>query len=450
MQQFRRSARRIWHDAMARSAAGAVGVTIIGAALGYSTQLGLARLLGPEGYGTYTYSTAWLNVAQLLAALDLGSAALRFGGAYLAAGSWGLLRGFIRRSRVIVGTSALIVAGAGALGVWVCRDLLPPGRSAGLLAVCMAVLPATLLALESNILQALHRTFGARVPTAVVRPLVLLAAVAAAAGAGRRLGAFGTLAANAAALWVAALLSIWWTERVRPAESRHEPAATESDRWLRMSLATLLGSVLQMVLSQQSDVIVAGSLLGTREAGLYSAAGQLASLVTFGVGTINTLAAPHFAAFERDPRSPAFVGVVRRVSALNWALSVPVAGVLALAGPWILRSFGEGYAGAYPTLCVLLISQVVSAAGGGLAGTMLTMVNHHRTATIVIGLSAALNLALTAGLTPRYGIVGTAWATTIATVVRAAVMQVIIHRSFGLWLVPGLTHRALRQPEPAA
>ena len=414
-----------------------MAVTASGAVLGYATQITLARLLGPDAYGTYTYSTAWLNVAQIFAALDLGGAALRFGGAYVGSGSWGLLRGFIRRSRAIVASGSLVVALASAAGIWLLRDRLPAARITGLLVVCCAVLPATLLALESNILQALHRTFGARVPISLVRPILLLAIVAALWSTRRSVDAVSTLIANTVALTIAALLSVWWTERVRPPESRTAAPAVETSRWLRMSLATLAGSVFQMILSQQSDVIVAGSVLGTREAGLYSAASQLSSLVTFGVGTVNLMAAPQFAPFAENARSPALAAVVRKVTLVNWALSVPVALLLALAGPWVLRSFGHDYAGAYPVLLVLLVSQVVSAAWGGLAGTMLTMTNHHRVASVVIGASAAFNLALTAVLTPRYGIVGTAWATTIATIARAVAMQIVLTRETGLWLLPG-------------
>lgn len=414
-------------------------VTIAGAGLGYLSQVLLARQLGPEGYGDYTYSTAWLNAAQLLGSLDMAGAALRFVGVYTATGAWGLLRGFVRRGRALVAGTSVLVALGGVTAVLALGGRIGLGRRAALLVTCAAVVPSALLLFESNLLIGLRRTLAATVPTAVVRPLVLLTALAVALGVGRTLSPAWVLGANGAALCAAAALSVWWTERVRPNASRHPAPETRTGEWVRMSLAQLSGSVLQMVLTQQSDVIIVGSLIGSGAAGLYSVANQLASLVLFGVSLVNHFAAPRLAAYVDDPRSSGLGAEVHRISLLNWALALPLAAVFAAAGPWILRTFGPGYVAAYPALCVMLVSQVVSATWGGLAGTMLGMIGYHHAAAVLIGVAAAVNLALTAVLTPRYGIVGAAWATTIAITVRALAMQVVVLRSTGLWLLPGRT-----------
>lgn len=437
---------RTWRDPVVRNSAGAMAVSIGGMSLGYLTQIFLARTLGPEGYGEYTYSTAWLNVAQMVGSIDIAGAALRFVALYAATGAWGLLRGFVWRARAIVAGASVTLTGLVILFILALGDRISPARTATLLVACAAVVPAAFLLSEANILQALHRTFGARVPGSLVRPLVLLTGIAVALGAGARLTSARTLALNALGLLVAALLSLWWVERVRPAESRRAPMQTRTGEWVRMSLIQLSASVLQLILSQQSDVIVAGSLLNSRAAGLYAVASQLAGLVLFGGGTVTELAAPRLAAFNGNLHSAAFEAEVRRVSYLNWALSLPLAAVFALAGPWILRTFGPGYAAAYPTFCVLLIPQVVGGLWGGLAGTLLAMVGYHRAAAVLIGVSAALNVGLTLVLTPRYGIVGTALATAIAITMRAVAMQVVIYRALGIWLLPGFGRRAAAPP----
>jgi O-antigen/teichoic acid export membrane protein len=98
--------------------------------------------------------------------------------------------------------------------------------------------------------------------------------------------------------------------------------------------------------------------------------------------------------------------------------------------------FGTTFQAAYPVLLVLSASQTVVALVGTLAGFFMIMTGHQNQAGVIIGGTAALNLALTFVLTPRYGPIGTATATLIATAARSAVLVVYIRRRTGITILP--------------
>jgi len=405
----------------------AIGTTAFGAVLAYGVQVLLARTLGVASYGVYVTVLGWLNLAQLFTALDLGGASLRYVAVYRREGQWARLRGFVRRSRGIVfGTSALASAVA-AVGIAFAADRMPPATRTTALVACVLLPISALLQLELNILQGFKRVLAARIPNLILRPALLAVAVLAAVRlAGLPPTASLAVAANALGSLMALVVS-WWMTRASTKVAAGTAPAFATREWLSTSVGILSVSVAQLVLSQQSDVIVVGSVLGARPAALYAAAGQVASLVSFGVVTVNHLASPMLADANAGGAAP-LREVVSRVMRLNWLISFPLAVALLAVGPYLLRSYGAEFSNAYQVLVVLTGAQLVGAAGGALFGTLLTMTGHHASAAKVAGTAALGNLVLTLLLTPRFGVVGTASATLISAAARGVGVYFLARR----------------------
>jgi O-antigen/teichoic acid export membrane protein len=67
---------------------------------------------------------------------------------------------------------------------------------------------------------------------------------------------------------------------------------------------------------------------------------------------------------------------------------------------------------------------------------MLTMTGHQKNASVIIGVSAALNFALSLILTHQFGIVGTALATLIGLGLRSILLVIWAQRRTGVSLMP--------------
>jgi O-antigen/teichoic acid export membrane protein len=117
-------------------------------------------------------------------------------------------------------------------------------------------------------------------------------------------------------------------------------------------------------------------------------------------------------------------------------VSVPVFLALAVLGYWLLGLYGEAFVTAYPVLLLLSLSQLIAASVGMLVGYLLTMTDHQKVASKIIGATAILNLVLTLLLTPRFGIMGTASATLVATLARSVVLLIAVRRVLGSAATP--------------
>src|SRR6516225_2324209 len=70
----------------------AFGIFVAGAALTYCSQLLIARIVGPDTFGIYTYVFAWMVVLAFFSTLGFDVALLRFVPAYRAGRAWALAK----------------------------------------------------------------------------------------------------------------------------------------------------------------------------------------------------------------------------------------------------------------------------------------------------------------------------------------------------------------------
>src|SRR5205809_794312 len=208
---------------------------------------------------------------------------------------------------------------------------------------------------------------------------------------------------------------------------------------LAFSGCTLQGfrRVPQSHLSQQSDILVVGTVLSARDAGLYSVASQLTGLVGLGAAAVIFVALPAVADLHARARRAEFQHLVVRTVQACAAVSVPVVVLLFVAGRMILRVYGPAFVDAYPILLLLSVGGLMGWTIG-LPGSLLPATGHEWQASRVIVATALLNLALTFVLTPTFGIVGAATATVVAQLVRVGVLRWYAWRYLGvttlLWL----------------
>jgi O-antigen/teichoic acid export membrane protein len=252
----------------------------------------------------------------------------------------------------------------------------------------------------------------------------------------QRLSPSAAIAANLGATIVSVGVLVALVRRARPTEMATGSEEYDRTRWRRASYGLLAIGVAQIVLSQQSDLLIVGTMVSTQDSALYSAAAQFSILVGFAQTSLSFVAAPMIAElFERKD----FRGLQRLVRIVvrgNALVTLPVMLVLLVFGRPLLGLYGEPFRAAYPVLVLLVIAASTVALVGSLAGFLLTMTEYQKEAAWIIGGSALLNLLLAVILTPLFGLVGTATATLIATVMRSAILVVFIRRTMGVAVLP--------------
>ena len=100
-----------------KGSAGSFVVQSFGALFALALQVTLARILGVEDYGTYTYVWAWINIAVLVGTFGFKTASVKFVAQYESLSQWERLSSYLGFSRRVVllvslGTALMVAAGA--------------------------------------------------------------------------------------------------------------------------------------------------------------------------------------------------------------------------------------------------------------------------------------------------------------------------------------------------
>ena len=415
---------------LARGAASSFALKIGGTGLTFLVQVLGARLLGVEGYGIYALAFSWMTMLALLGQMGFDTASLRYIAQYNSQAKWGLLRGFLRYSSWFVAIASGLTAIALATGAWWLRHKLGL-ETFSCFAVASVLLPVTtFLKLQEQRLIAWQRIFTAQFPVAILRNLLILAALVILLWASKTVNAASFMVVILIASAIALLYLTWgWHQAVAAKIARVKPSFA-SREWLQTGWGMILVSSLQIVLVQ-SDTIMIGALVGATEAGLYTAAKRIAGLLIFPLIAVNaSLSATIVSLYAQQARAELQRVVNLAVNAV-FLITLATCVAIAVAGKPILAIFGGEFSAGYTVLLILLLGQLINSFSGPVA-VILNMTGHHHDTARWYLVSAVTNIGLNFALIPVYGAEGAAIATVIATIISNLAMAIAVWQRIGI------------------
>jgi O-antigen/teichoic acid export membrane protein len=378
------------------------GARLVAQAAGFVIAVLIARVLGPHGFGVYSFM---LIAATLLAQVPgpgLDMSAVRVSArsratdpersrlALRVAGAAKAVLGAILAITVVVAASALPVQwlgqaeNAGAL------------RIAGPAALALALTEFVLATLQA------YERFGRLLVVTCLAAALKFGAVAVlwAQGALTLPNAMLAFAFTAGAgLLVSAVVS-WrlWAGSLRNAGALVAELWAFS-RWF--VLATLFGA-----LSSNLDVLAVSHMAGAAATGIYAAGRTLTLPLAFAGGALGAVLLPRLSRIEEPAELRRQVRQLTLLAACGAALAVAV--ISTLAAPFINRIYGAGYVAAIPVLQVLALAYGIQLATWPALTALIVLDRPDLAAclSLVMVLSTGAGYALSV---PLWGALGAAW-----------------------------------------
>jgi O-antigen/teichoic acid export membrane protein len=394
----------------------------------YLWQVGYARWMGVEEFGSFSFAFGWIQVLAVLAALGLTTGALRFVPEYISRSQWGLLRGMVRRSAQL---TFLAGAGIAVLGTLVFLILpMEEGRRSTLV-LGMWLVP--LLGMGNLKLELTRSTRD--VGRAYFPMRILLPAMAGGFGflihsLRGGMNAVEGLYALAGALVLTLLAQEILLGQALPREGRQAPPEFQTRFWLSESFPLLLIAGF-VILLNQTDIIMVGALAGDEAVGLYASASVTARWVSFMLLSANAVAAPLIAGLRAEGETAALQALVTRVARWTFWPSLVLAAILILGAGPVLDLFGENFAQARWALVILVLGQILNAAMGPV-GHLMNLTGHGRESAVVYGTAAGVNVVLNLLLIPTMGMEGAAVATATSVVLWNLWLFFLVRRRVGV------------------
>lgn len=365
----------------------------------------LARILLPEGYGTFSFTIATVGLLATIVSLGWPVVLQRFVAEYSANGEWGLLNGVVRRAHhVVLLTSAIGAVGLVAAG-WV--DARPAMKSALFFSAILLPL-AGLVKIRRNAMQGLENVPGTVVPEEIVLPGMVIAG----ALLFRLDSPSEALLLYTASSISAFLLGSWWLHRSLGPQARAAEPVYRTRSWMRIAVAMLSVDLSSRALGR-TDVLMLGIFGTMHDVGTYSVANRIAMLVPFAMQAANMVAAPRLAQAHAQWRPADFRSVLRNATIASGVGAFPIFLACMIAATPILNVFGQEYVNGAGLLRILAVGQFINAASGAV-GYGLIMSGSERTYAKIVAVSAVANIMGNAVAVPLWGATGAAVMTAIS------------------------------------
>ncbi len=416
---------------IARAAAGTFALRVFQTGIRFAISLVLARLLGAEGYGAYSFALASVGVLSVPALLGFDGLLVREVAGYRASGQWGRLHGLLRRARqtTLVASLALVLLGAG-LG-WAFSGQL---EQATLTAFWIALF-ALPFATQTRVIQAkmigLRHIAAAQIPEAAFQPTFTLALIA---GTALLLAnrfdapvAVGLYSVSALAALVLAT-GLWRRARKTVMQSAAPEYAT--GKWLRSAAPFALTSGLN-VLGTSRGVLMLAPLQGAQATGIFGIANAAAALIALPLVAINTPLAPAVSAAFAEGDTATLQRLATKAARGAFFMCVPLALIYVTLGHWVLRLFGEEFTAGFTALIILTVGQVINASVGSVA-LLLQMTGHERDVAVGLAIAVAVNLAVNLVLIPVWGVDGAALGAAAGVILANLILLILVRRRLAL------------------
>lgn len=419
-------------EQLLRGIGGIAGLKFVDLAIGFITSIILARSLGPDGYGAYSFILAAISTLALVSYAGLPALIVRETARYELSENWGLIRGMLRRSHQFAGASAVLIMVLTVLisVVFITADA--DSHRWTLLLLASPLIPILALShLRAAVLRGLRRVIPGSVPEMLVRPGILLLAVMAIIYTGNLTPGAALLAqivATAAAFvtGVALLRTVRQNNRLKDVTPEYEDRA-----WLS-ALLPFTGIAGVSFINAEFVTLFLGFIGSNDDVAIFRVAVSLGLIVALPLSLVESVIPPYITRLYNSGDRGAIKRLTQVVSLGTLLISIlPAAGFLIFGKELISLLYGSEYLPAYvPLLAIAGGYTLVS--GVGLSMILLYATEYHSSAFKISALGAVLTVLLCLMLIPVFGPLGAAVVVGLGKALRAMLFVFAARRHLGI------------------
>ncbi|WP_158222371.1 flippase [Tamilnaduibacter salinus] len=410
-----------------------LAVKLTNTAMVFGISVLLARTLGADGFGIYSFVLAMVQILVLPAAVGLPQLVVRETAKAGVRKDWGRLRGlwqWASRSSLIFSLIMIVVL----TGIAKLMSLIgEEGRASTLLAGALLIPFVALGRLRDGALRGLGKVIIGQVSDMIIRPLLLIIFVFSLVTTNfYPLSATVAMALNVSAAACAFLFGAFLLRRATPVHLSENPTPDlDKSGWWAAAIPLGMMAGLNMI-NQHADILLLGVFRPDDEVGVYRVAVQAAMLVAFGLHAIEMVVIPQFARLYASENFASLQRLVTVSARLTSLLAIPIVVVYWVLGERFLSLiFGDEFAIGYLAMSILAAGQLMNALFGSVKA-ILNMGGCERESMRAMMWGVGINLTLNIILVPPFGGNGAAIATAASVVFWNARLWVVARRRVGI------------------
>jgi len=189
-------------------------------------------------------------------------------------------------------------------------------------------------------------------------------------------------------------------------------------------------------LNIQISFILIGYLSNDSDVGNFRVAGQIASLIPFGLMVINSLQMPTLSTAFNNEDQKELKRLANRSCIISFFSGIPIIFVALFFGDSLITTaFGSEFKSANDILLILIIGQIINISAGS-TGLLMIISRKERVVMMTQGFSLFLNISFCIILIPVIGALGAAIASSASIIFRNIFLILYLYRKLGVLSLP--------------
>lgn len=408
--------RRFASSAIRRQTLGNYALKMAQMGLTFLGSMFLARVLGPDGFGIYSFSFSLVSILAIIAEFGLPTLVVRETAKDMAREEVSQVHGIWRWAVNISGALAFVIALVG--GVFLIFNPAFVGERLETTLWALPLIPLLAIGdIRNAALRGLKRVIAGQLPELVLRPAFYLIFLVGwvwllhwdiSVPIVMRLYLLATGLAFGTGLW------LWW--QGTPEDIVLMAPEYKNRPWFKSTAPMAMLAIMSVANLYIATVLQGFLSVPNAEIGIFRVAQQISQLASLGLA-INLVLGPRFAVLYAQNDRDSLQNLAVRSAQIVSSLYLGIAGFFLVFGRQFLGIlFGSSFTAAYSILLILLAGQMVNAIVGSV-GWILNMSGYEMVAAKIMSFSVVVNVALNLVLIPRMGIRGSAFATTISVTI---------------------------------
>ena len=407
---------------------------LAGAGIGIILQIMIARFYGAQVLGNYYLALSLAAVFSIALTLGYPWTVAPIVARSQAEDNPGLLRRFLYSARKDMITASLLLAIPAALIIWLIPNIVEEQRYALLIGVATAPIYAA-MRLSGGLANAFKYFQTANLPELLLRPFFLLCIIATCLSLAIPLSTVAIVAIN---LVITAALAIWMASQL-PKQTKFsicqlfkgEQISTEqSSNWRKLAIPMIFATLF-VNLFADLDILMIGTILPAKEAGIFGVCIKIASLFAFTVQIVHQILLRDASDAHLASDVNALKATIRSANFFAVSTSVLAFALMLFFGNWVLGIFGAEFTEGYYAILGLMFAQLIRAIAGP-AIQILMITGNQRAGVPVYAVSIVLLFIYNIAFVPTFGFEGAAAAVICTTLFWTVWLNVIVKRKLGM------------------
>ncbi|SHM59280.1 flippase [Gracilibacillus kekensis] len=411
-----------------KSISGSLILKLIGLVSSFLISVLLARTLGPEKFGVYSYVFAIITILTIPTNNGFPNMIVRYTSMYSIKSKHALLKGlysFSNTTSLLISLSLMFIAvlinafTSNNLYMYIGFSMIP------ILALC---------AVRSAILNGLERVIFSQIPDKIINPTVfiLLYSIYYIISDSDEISLAMTFSLKLLALIISFIFGTIFLFKLLPKKLINLKSEFEKKKWIKTAIPMLLVGGM-MFLNNRLDLLLIGLLKSMYEVGVYQVVTRGAEVIVFGLSALNIVFSPKFSKYFTLNDSVSLQNAFTTSARIIFCISFPIATLFIFWGEDILVSiYGSDYAGGGTAIAILSVGQLINSMFGAV-GQLLIMTGYEKLNAKVIGFALLCNLILNVLLIPHLGINGAALATSLSMIIWNFILAYLVYKKLNVY-----------------